>query len=211
MVHIVFFDINYVVCVKPRGVLSEGQGVDCLPKILAEELEQKGESGELYTVHRLDRDTEGLMIYARNKRAAARLSEQIVAGDMKKEYLAIVNGVPKNEGGELCDLLFYDRKKGKSYVVDRERKGVKKAILDYEVIKTQGERSLVRVRLHTGRTHQIRVQFASRGMPLVGDRRYGAPADQKTMALWSVKLSFHDPKSGELREYNYEPEITRTY
>ena len=124
---------------------------------------------------------------------------------MKKEYLAVVCGVPQERSGSMTDLLFYDRRVGKSFVADRPRKGVKEARLDYTVIESQGKRSLVRILLHTGRTHQIRVQFASRGLPLAGDRRYGAPAGDKTMALCSHTLTFPHPKTGERMSFCYVP------
>ena len=192
MIHILYSDGSIAVCVKPSGVLSEGQAPDALPLLLERQLESP-----VYPVHRLDRETEGLMVYALSASAAASLSRQIAAGELKKEYLAVICGAPGEETGSMTDLLFYDRRVGKSFVTDRPRKGVKEARLDYICLAKKDSHSLVLVRLHTGRTHQIRVQFASRGLPLIGDRRYGAPAEGLPMALFSHSLSFSHPKTGE--------------
>ncbi len=200
MVHIVYSDNEIAVCVKPAGVLSEGQGSKDLPALLSGELGKP-----VLPVHRLDRETEGLMVFALTPCAAARLSRQITEGSMKKEYLAVVCGEPREVTGELTDLLFYDRRAGKSFVVDRSRKGVKEARLDYTLL-ARGERtSLLRVLLHTGRTHQIRVQFASRGYPLSGDRRYGATIGGKDIALCSHTLTFFHPKTGEPLHFRHFP------
>ncbi len=192
---ILYLDKNTVVAQKPSGVLSEGDARDCMPKMLKDELSARKETRtDIFTVHRLDRETHGVMVYARTQSAAAELSRQILSGDFKKEYLAVVCGVPEAEGGTLCDMLYYDRRLGKSFVVDRERKGVKEAILDYSLLDTDGKLSLLNIKLKTGRTHQIRVQLASRGLPIVGDRRYGAPkSNYRALALCAYKLSFLSP------------------
>ena len=195
-----FYDEQLVVCEKPFGALSEGEGAECLPALLRKQL-----GGEIYPVHRLDRDTTGLMVFARTSRAAAKLSAQITAGTLKKEYLALLSGIPAEPSARFSDLLFYDRKKGKSFVVTKERKGVKRAELTYELLATDSERSLVSVNLLTGRTHQIRVQFASRKLPLVGDRRYGAPADGASIALHSYHLCFTHPTEGRAMEFFSAP------
>jgi len=146
------------------------------------------------------------MVFAKNSVAAASLSKQITANVFVKEYKATVHGEPKLPSGTFEDLLFYDRRKGKSYVVKRERAGVKKAVLHYKVLEKNENRggvvSLVHIRLETGRTHQIRVQFASRGFPLLGDRRYGASDKEKEIALCAYRLSFKHPLSGELMDFS---------
>jgi 23S rRNA pseudouridine1911/1915/1917 synthase len=144
------------------------------------------------------------MVYARTKDAAAALSQNIQAGTVKKEYLAVVQGKPEQETGILEDLLLHDARKNKSYVVKRLRNGVRKAKLSYQVLVTQAGRSLIQVRLFTGRTHQIRVQFASRQMPLQGDGRYGGGSGK--IALWSVRLTFPHPKTGKLCVFQLLPE-----
>ena len=204
MIHILFFDTSIIVCIKPRGVLSEGDAADSVPRLLAAQMREKGESEAIFPVHRLDRETEGLMVYARTPAAAAALSRAIVEGKVKKEYLATLCGVPEAERGRLTDLLFYDRNRGKTYVVDRRRKGVKEAILEYRVLSVENGRATVRVSLLTGRTHQIRAQFASRGLPLVGDRRYGAPAEGQPLVLLSCHLSFPHPETGSLICFDWE-------
>ena len=197
---ILYEDERILVCVKPAGLLSERGG---LPELLEQQC-----GGQIYPVHRLDRDVGGVMVYARRSDTAAALSALIAARRMEKEYLAVVEGKPETESGELQDLLYHDAAKNKSYAVRRERKGVKKAALSYRLLQTaeteQGTLSLLRIRLHTGRSHQIRVQFASRKLPLVGDARYGSRL-RGGIALWSVSLRFPDPDTRVERHYSALP------
>lgn len=165
--------------------------------MLSAYLRERGEDDCLFPVHRLDKETEGLMVYARHTKAAAALSRSLTEGNMQKEYVAVVCGIPEKTAGELTDRLFYDHKRGKSFVVDRMRKGVKEAKLTYTVLETKNEHSLLHIALLTGRTHQIRVQFASRGLPLAGDRRYGAPEEGCRLALCAYRLRFPHPATGE--------------
>ena len=153
--------------------------------------------GEIYPVHRLDKDVGGVMVYAKTKSAAASLSAQAGDRTMKKTYLAILHGKPQEESGTLEDLLFFDKGKNKSFVVKKERRGVKKALLNYRVISQKDGNALTEIELLTGRTHQIRVQFASRKMPLFGDRRYGAKDESRSIALWSKEISFLHPITKE--------------
>lgn len=185
MIPILYQNEDLVVCQKPRNVLSQAgkDGEASMVTLLNEQI-----GGEIYPVHRLDRQVGGVMVYARTQRAAAELSRAIQQGTMKKEYLAVVHGAPAEDAGEMQDLLLHDARKNKSYVVSRMRGGVKKARLSYRVLTREGDRTLVQVRLFTGRTHQIRVQFASRQLPLVGDGRYGGGSGE--LALWSVRLTF---------------------
>ena len=175
---LVYSDKDMVACVKPVGADSEKD----MPQMLAEEL-----GGEFFTVHRLDMNVGGVMVYARTKAAAAELSRLIQDGKMIKEYLAEVKGTPP-ETGDWEDLLWKDQKKNKVFVVSRQRGGVKKARLEYRRI-SEGESSQVLIRLHTGRSHQIRVQFASRGYPLLGDHKYGARDSRTAPALFSCRIS----------------------
>ena len=172
-------------------------------------LKDKAGCDPIYPVHRLDRTTRGVMVYALSEDAARRLSAMIQQGKIEKNYLAVVEGVPEGSQGEYTDLLYFDRSKNKSYVVKRERRGVKQARLQYEVLQTIGHEerslSLLRIRLLTGRTHQIRVQFASRKTPLVGDRRYGSHISADHIQLCSAKLRFNHPFTDEEMSFTYEP------
>ena len=172
-----------------------------MPRLLSEEL-----GGDIYCVHRLDRAVGGVMVYARTPAAAAGLSRQIAARQLHKEYLAVVQGRPNEEGAVLRDLLFWDRAKNKSFVVKRQRGGVKDAELEYSLLEALPELSLLRVILHTGRTHQIRVQFSSRAMPLVGDVKYGSRYRDCALALWSHALGFRHPATGEAMSFSAIPE-----
>ena len=202
-----YMDREILLCEKPSGTLSEGDSPTSIPRLLGDQLTEQEESGILFPVHRLDKETSGLLLLARTQRAAATLSRFIVEGQLQKEYVAAICGIPAKPCETWTDLLFYDRNRGKSCVVDRERKGVKEATLSYRLLEENGEYSLVRVKLHTGRTHQIRVQFSSRGLPIVGDRRYGAPADAgREMRLHSAYLQFPHPSDGKIMEFYSEPQ-----
>lgn len=203
---VLYLDEQLVVCHKPAGLLSEGDSPHSLPRVLGECLRERGEANtDLYTVHRLDRETEGLTVLARTTASAAALSRAFADKSAQKEYLAVVCGKPQEDAATLTDLLFYDRTRGKSFVVTRERKGVKRAVLDYTLIEYREPYSLLRVTLHTGRTHQIRVQLASRGLPLCGDRRYGAPPSEQSLMLCAHRLSFPHPLTGARMEFLTEP------
>lgn len=184
-IRILYENQAFAVCLKPRNVLSQagGPGETSMIDLLSAQL-----GSEIYPVHRLDRQVGGVMVYAKTQASAAWFSREIQQGNLKKEYLAVVHGCPEADSGELNDLLLHDVRKNKSYVVNRMRGGVKKARLSYAVLEKQPDRTLVQVRLFTGRTHQIRVQFASRKLPLMGDGRYGGGSGE--LALWSVRLTF---------------------
>ena len=190
---ILYSDKNIAVCVKPVGLDSE-TGV---PEALQETL-----GGEIYPIHRLDKNVGGVIVYARSKQAAASLSKAVQEGSMVKEYVAMVHGTPP-EKGDWEDLLWKDSKKNKVFVVKRQRAGVKKARLEFTRLSA-GETSLVHVRLHTGRSHQIRVQFSSRGFPLVGDHKYGSRDEKKEPMLFSCRISF--PYQGQMRVFEKNPE-----
>lgn len=176
---ILYHDDQIAVIVKPVGLDSEKD----VPQALQKQL-----PGSFYTVHRLDQNVGGLMVYARNPGAAAKLSRQIQDGSFVKEYVAMVHGTPE-EAGDWTDLLFKDSRKNKVFVVKKERAGVKKARLTYQRLRA-GACSVVRIRLYTGRSHQIRVQFSSRGYPLVGDHKYGSRAKEMAPMLFSCCLEF---------------------
>ena len=190
---ILYSDKQIIVCVKPVGLDSEHE----VPAALKEQL-----GGEIFPIHRLDKNVGGVMVYARTRQAAAALSKAVQEGTMVKEYVAQVHGIPP-ENGDWTDLLFKDSSKNKVFVVKKERRGVKKARLEFKRL-TEGEASLVRIRLHTGRSHQIRVQFSSRGFPLVGDHKYGARDDSPAPMLFSCKLTF--PYGKRIAEFEKLPD-----
>lgn len=185
---ILYEDPSLILCEKPAGVISEEGG---LPALLRQALGTE----EVYCVHRLDRETGGLMVYARTKQAAAALSSAVARGELSKEYWAVVEGEAP-ESGVLRDLLYRDAGKNKSYVVQRLRRGVREAELSYRRAAFREGLSLLRVTLKTGRSHQIRVQFASRKLPVVGDRKYGSTNRDCGLALWSASLTLPHPKDG---------------
>ena len=185
---LLYCDKDMVVCVKPVGMDAEHD----VPAALG---------GEIFPIHRLDKNVGGVMVYAKTRQAAAALSRAVQEGTMVKEYVALVHGCPP-EAGDWEDLLWKDSGKNKVFVVNRERRGVKKARLEYKRL-TAGETSLVRIRLHTGRSHQIRVQFASRKFPLVGDHKYGSRDAATAPMLFSCKLTF--PWKGKTWEFEALP------
>ena len=208
--NVLFLDNSLAVCVKPPGVLSEPADARNLPALLSSYLRERGEPDACFTVHRLDREVGGLMLLARTHEAAAALISQITAQQVTKEYCAVLRGRPEQPRAVLEDLLFRDAARGKSYVVARERKGVRRAKLAYRLLAEAADAdgtplSLVRVRLFTGRTHQIRVQFASRGIPLLGDGRYGGRDPRCTPALFSCLLGFTHPVTGRPMCFFHRP------
>ena len=199
---IIYIDEDILVCIKPPRVLSTDEPGG-LPELLRQEL--GAPDADIRTVHRLDRVVSGLMVLARNPRAASELSRQIREGGFEKEYLAVIHGRPEEAQGRLCDLLYRDKARKMTMVAQQEGKGVQPAALRYRVLRSENDMSRVRVALETGRTHQIRVQFASRGMPLFGERMYSTLEDDCQIALWSYRLAFTHPATGAPMEFIKEP------
>ena len=198
---LVYVDDAVVVCVKPAGVVStdEPGGV---PSLVREALGDM--KARVRTVHRLDQVVSGLMVLARTESAASELSRQIRENAFEKEYLAVVHGRPE-PAGTLRDLLYRDKARRMTLVAEEMAKGVQEAVLDYRVVSYHADMSRVAIRLHTGRTHQIRVQFSSRGYPLVGERKYSTLEDGCQIALWSRRIGFCHPLTGKQMEFSLEP------
>jgi 23S rRNA pseudouridine1911/1915/1917 synthase len=199
---LVYQDRDIVVCVKPPRVLStdEPGGV---PELVRQVLGDP--QANIRTVHRLDRVVSGLMVLARNAKAASELSRQIREDEFKKEYLAVIHGRPQTDSGTFRDLLLRNKQERKTYIVTEPGKDVQEAILDYQLLAQAENLSRVRIQLRTGRTHQIRAQFSGRGLPLVGDRKYSLLEDDCEIALWSYRLAFQHPYSGKPMEFVLEP------
>ncbi len=185
---------DYLACLKPVGTDSEHE----LPARLSAE-----RGCAVLPVHRLDMNVGGVMVYAKTREAAAEFSRLITSGRLEKEYVALCHGCPPPEG-EMRDFLFKDSRKNKVFVVKRQRAGVKEAVLSYRVLSAGEDASLVRIRLHTGRSHQIRVQFASRGFPLFGDHKYGARDERTAPMLYSCRIAF--PWKGEFLSFASLPD-----
>ena len=197
---ILYEDKYLIVCEKPVGVESQrsSAGKEDMLTLLSLYRQERGEDSYIGLVHRLDVATGGAMIYSKREDMTGKLSALVQSSDYKKVYLAVVHGEPAECEGEMRDLLYHDKKKNKSYVCDKKRQGVKEAVANYRLLETvereNGEKmSLVEVELITGRTHQIRVQFASRKMPLVGDGKYGSRDNKASCALWSHRVEFMHP------------------
>lgn len=196
MIEIVKKTKDFVVISKPAGLPSQADpsgDKDAMTEC-SETLERQGESGRLFLIHRLDRVVGGLMVFARNKKAAAELSRQVSERRFEKRYYAVVEG--EAEGGRLFDYLYKDARVGKAFLSDRKRAGFKEAELEYNRLAfcrmESSSVTLVKIDLKTGRFHQIRAQFSSRKMPLIGDKKYGSRDIRAKMpALYATEISFY--------------------
>lgn len=200
---LIYVDSDIVVCVKPARVLSTDEPGG-LPELVRQALGNV--TADIRTVHRLDRVVSGLMVLARNPKAASELSRQIRDGEFEKEYLAVVHGKPEMDG-TLRDLLGRDKARRMTFVASESAKGVQEAVLRYQTVSSGEGLTRVRIQLETGRTHQIRVQFSSRGFPLVGERKYAVLNDPCEIALWSYRIGFTHPGTGEWVEFSKEPPL----
>lgn len=207
MIEILHKDKDFLVCVKPQGIPSQPDTTGCedMTSYLCAQLKENGENSDIFVVHRLDRATGGLILYARNKNAAASFSQLVAEKDgFKKHYIAIISGALEEKSGNMSDYLFKDSAQKKSFVVKNERKGAKLASLNYEVQKevsaNEKTYSLVQIELHTGRFHQIRAQFSHRGLPIYADGKYGSREKAQSFALWANKLCF----TYKGKEYSFE-------
>lgn len=199
---IIYYDKNIIVAVKPAGVISTDEPGG-MPSLLRSALGD--ENADIRTVHRLDQVVSGLMVFAQNAETASELSRQIRCGEFEKTYLAVVRGVPEERKGRMEDILLRSKEQRKTFVVNKACRGSQEAILDYELLGSNGELSMVKIDLVTGRTHQIRAQFTHRRMPLVGDRKYGGREEQCSIALWSYCVKFKNPATGKLVTVKVKP------
>ena len=193
---IIYYDDNIIVAIKPAGVISTDEPGG-MPSLLRQAL--GNENADIRTVHRLDQVVSGLMVFAQNPETASELSRQIRAGEFKKTYLAVVRGVPQERKGRMEDILLRSKEQRKTFVVNKPCRGSQEAVLDYRLLGSNGELSMVEINLVTGRTHQIRAQFTHRRLPLVGDRKYGGRDDGCDIALWSYSIGFTNPATGRYR------------
>lgn len=215
----VLYEDNHIIVVeKPVNIPSQGDktgDIDMLTIIKEYIKEKYNKPGEVYLglVHRLDRPTGGVMVFARTSKAASRLSEQVRNKQMHKKYLCIVDGKMENSKGEMRDFLLKNEKTNTSKVVKEGTRNSKEGILEYEVVKYSNEinMSVVKVDLHTGRHHQIRVQFASRGHSLSGDQKYGTRGRGKGLALWAYSLSFIHPTTKKELKFEDFPEMVGSW
>ena len=215
----VLYEDNHIIVVeKPVNIPSQGDktgDIDMLTIIKQYIKEKYNKPGEVYLglVHRLDRPTGGVMVFARTSKAASRLCEQVRDKKMHKKYLCIVDGKMESPKGIMKDFLIKNEKTNTSKVVKEGIKNAKEGILEYEVVKYNEEinMSVVKVNLHTGRHHQIRVQFASRGHSLSGDQKYGTRGRGKQLALWAYSLSFIHPTTKEELTFEDYPEIVGSW
>ena len=188
-----------VVCVKPVGIAAQGTDPQALPQLLAAQL-----GCEVYPVHRLDQTVGGVMVFARSRMADSLLSRQVQAHTFEKDYLAVLEGIPDAPEGVLADLLTRDAAKKQTFVTHTPGPDARSARLSYRVLGVKDGRALVRIRLETGRTHQIRAQFSSRSLPLCGDRKYGAQSDGP-LGLWSYQIAFFHPQTNERLVFAHDP------
>ena len=199
---LLYVDESVVVCIKPARILSTDEPGG-LPELVR--LALGDPKADIRTVHRLDRVVSGVMVLARSAAAASELSRQVREDEFQKEYLAVLHGPPVASEGKLTDLLYRDKARRMTMVSPEPGKGVQEAVLDYRTMESREGLSLAAVRLHTGRTHQIRVQFSSRGLPLVGERKYATLNDPCEIALWSHRIGFVHPLTGKRMEFSKQP------
>ena len=208
---ILYENRELLVCHKPAGMPVQSRRIGTLDmeNALLTYLSRKGEPLYLAVIHRLDQPVEGILVFGKNKKAAARLSSQMQAGHMEKYYLAVVCGVPERKSGRLEDWMIKEKTGNKSRIAEEKEKGSKKAILEYKVLKEEGNLALVEIHLFTGRHHQIRVQMAHAGYPLWGDTKYNPEIMQekewRQLALCAYKLSFSHPETGKRMKFEIKP------
>lgn len=200
--NIIYCDDNFIVCIKPAGVISTDEPGG-MPELIRTALGD--ENADVRAVHRLDQVVSGLMVYALNPQTASELSRQIRENQFKKTYLAVVHGVPEQRSGRMEDILLRSKERRKTFVVNKPCRGSQEAVLEYSLLASKEDRSMVEIKLITGRTHQIRAQFTHRRLPLFGDKKYGGRDDGCNIALWSYMIGFVNPASGKPMRFQVKP------
>lgn len=213
MPNIIYEDEAIIVCIKEAGVATQTKqmGQKDMESILKNYRVSKGEPPYIGIVHRLDQPVSGVMVFAKTKESAANLSRQIASKAADKYYYAVTDGVPetrnslKKGSGTLEDYLLRDGRANISRVVSKGTEGAKRAELSYEVLSQNGKCAIVRIKLQTGRHHQIRVQMANAGYPLAGDRKYNFKENMKSdygaLSLCSYKIAFQHPVTKKKMEF----------
>lgn len=214
--NVIYEDNHIIVVVKPQGIPSQADksgDIDMLTIIKDYLKEKYNKPGNVYVglVHRLDRPTGGVMIFAKTSKAAERLHEALLSGDMAKSYLTVVNGVPRKKQERLEDYLYKYEALNIVKVVPPVTKGAKKAVLEYNVLDTKDNCSLLWIKLETGRSHQIRVQLSNIGNCLLGDAKYGTLKSKNPypLALWAAELKFTHPTTKERMSFRVSPDINQ--
>ena len=204
-------DNHIIVVMKPQGLASCGDesGDDIMLEQVRRYVKEKyNKPGNVYIglIHRLDRPTGGIMVFAKTSKAASRLAEQMRGGDFEKKYLAVLVGVPKEPKATLVNYLKKNPVNNMVYICTQTTDGAKLASLEYRVLEEKGGHCLTEIKLHTGRTHQIRVQMAGISHPVYGDMRYGGESAKKgNLALWAYSLTFTHPVTKERLRFMLEP------
>lgn len=217
-VKVIYEDNHIIVVEKTPNIPSQADktgDMDMLTLVKNYIKEKYNKPGNVYLglVHRLDRPVGGVMVFAKTSKAASRLSEQVRTKSLKKTYLAVVDGKLENKTGVLEDYLYKDERNNISKVVKKEKKNAKLAKLDYEVLKYNEVKnlSLLKINLHTGRHHQIRVQLSNFGHSIFGDQKYGTRGTGKQIALWAYKLKIQHPTTKQEMEFEDLPEPVGTW
>lgn len=211
---VIYEDNHVIVVVKPQNLPTqedESKDKDLLTIIKEYIKEKENKPGNVYVglVHRLDRPTGGVMVFAKTSKAASRLTDQIQNGDFKKRYLAVVNGKPREKRGKLVNFLKKNARTNTVDIVPELSHGAKRAELDYEIVEEKEKVSLANIQLYTGRSHQIRVQMKNISCPVYGDVKYGGDilAKGHNLALWAFELKFIHPTTKENMTFKvYPPE-----
>lgn len=212
MCNVIYEDNQILVVVKPKNIpvqKDSSEDDDLLSKLKAYLVKKYNKQGNAYLglVHRLDRPTGGVMVFAKTSKSASRLCEQIKTDDFEKIYFAVVNGTPRQKQATLINYLKKDEKNNIVKVCPQYEDGAKEAILHYQVLETLGDKTLVKINLQTGRSHQIRVQFASIGCPVINDVKYGLSTQRGNLALWAGVLSFTHPVTKQKLTFKVAPEV----